>query len=203
MADEDADESEKTEEPTGKRLGDAKNKGNIAKSQEISSWAVLVGMTIALIFMAPWMMRNIADINYKFLQSPDAIALDVDAFRNLFMTTVMDVGVILAPILAMFFIIAIVAMGAQVGLNFSWEKMELKWNAFSPMAGAKRMVSLKQVVEFIKGILKVAIVGAAGGFLVVPMLENISLLFNYDLFSILERIQEIALVLTAGHLHPS
>ena len=198
MADEDADESEKTEEPTGKRLTDAKRKGNIAKSQEVSSWAVLLGMTFSLLFLAPWFMRNIANINYKFFQNPDAIALDEDGFRNLFMTTVMDVGAVLSPILALFFVIAIVAMAAQVGLTFSWEKMELKWNAFSPIAGAKRMVSLKQVVEFIKGILKVAIVGATGGFLAVPMLDDISLLFNYDLFAILDKIQDIALVLVAA-----
>ena len=64
----DQDDSEKTEEPTSKRIQDARRKGNIAKSQEVNSWAALVGLLFAIVTFVPWMMPKVALLNFQFLE---------------------------------------------------------------------------------------------------------------------------------------
>ena len=66
----DQDDSEKTEEPTGKRIQDARRKGNIAKSQEVNSWAALAGLLFALVTFVPWMMPKVALLSFQFLEQP-------------------------------------------------------------------------------------------------------------------------------------
>ena len=64
----DQDDSEKTEEPTGKKLADARRKGNIPKSQEIDSVVSLVGLLFSLIVFFPWILPKVALFNFKFLE---------------------------------------------------------------------------------------------------------------------------------------
>ena len=47
----DQNDAEKTEEPTAKKLSDARKKGNVARSQEVNSWATLLGLLVALVFV--------------------------------------------------------------------------------------------------------------------------------------------------------
>ena len=64
----DSDDGEKSEQPTDKRMGDAKNKGTVARSQEINSWAMLFGLTMVLLYILPWTMSQIAVLNKKFIE---------------------------------------------------------------------------------------------------------------------------------------
>ncbi len=57
---EDQDPSQKTEEPTQKRLADAERKGQVAKSQEVGHWFMILGITLALLMFAPTVARDVA-----------------------------------------------------------------------------------------------------------------------------------------------
>ena len=65
---EEQDQSEKTEEPTPKRIADARRKGNVAKSQEINNWASLLGLIFSLVTLIPWLMYNVNGQIYKFIE---------------------------------------------------------------------------------------------------------------------------------------
>ena len=108
MADE--TDAEKTEEPTSKRIQDARRKGNIAKSQEVNSWAALAGLLFATVTFLPWMMPKIALLNFKFLEKPHAIPVDFESLRAVFSTTVTSLFLATGPILIFFLVIGLLSL---------------------------------------------------------------------------------------------
>ena len=81
MAD-DQDDSQKTEEPTQKRLDEARQKGQVASSREINHWFMIGAGTLLLISFAPQTMGDMARALSPFIESPDAIATDIDHLRR-------------------------------------------------------------------------------------------------------------------------
>ncbi len=192
-----ADESdeEKTEEPTGKRLGDAKNKGNVAQSQEIQSWAVLLAATIFLGTVIPGFMRHVATVNLNFIEKPHAFPLTPNDFQSLFKEVGMEIGVVLVPLMLAFLAVGIAVQISQVGWSVSMEKFDIKLNKFSPIKGAKKIFGLRALVEVGKGIVKLGIVGTVAFIVVAPMLGDVELLPAFEMMHTLNRIKEIALVI--------
>ena len=82
MADE--DDASKTEDPTEKKLQDARRKGQVATSQEIKSWAILLGGAAGLIILAPYMANNVRIIARTFIENPHAISMDFYHLREVF-----------------------------------------------------------------------------------------------------------------------
>ncbi|MBO34400.1 MAG: flagellar biosynthesis protein FlhB [Rhodospirillaceae bacterium] len=196
MADE--DKSSKTEKPTGKKLNDAKKQGQNAQSQELQSWAVLMGVTFVLLVLAPWSMTSISMINIKFIQQPHAIPVDLLHLREVMMQLVQEVGMIVLPIMVLFLVIGVSIMIGQIGWTISTEKIKLEISKFSPAKGIKKMVSVRQVVEFAKSLVKFAIVASVLLTIVVPMLADIQLFPGFDIIEALGRIHEIATIIVAA-----
>ena len=67
------DDASKTEEPTPKKLAEARRKGSVAQSQEIKSWAILLGASGVLIFLAPVMANGVRIAARPFIEKPHAI----------------------------------------------------------------------------------------------------------------------------------
>ncbi|MEO9961116.1 MAG: EscU/YscU/HrcU family type III secretion system export apparatus switch protein, partial [Nisaea sp.] len=110
------DDSQKTEEPTGRKLSKARDEGQVAQSQEIKSLMILIGGVGMLMFMAPAMARDITLIGRRFIGAAYSIPMDFEHLRLVFSKVAMEVGVILAPAMAMFVVLAIVANVGQFGL---------------------------------------------------------------------------------------
>lgn len=157
---EDQDQSQKTEEPTEKKLQDARQKGQIASSKEMGSFAILGAATLLIMTAAPFMSAQFVTLLERYLsgagrQPVDAIALGLD-LRNL----VLGVGMVMAIPFAAFVTAVISAAVAQNGVVLSVESIKPKLSKISPLAGIKRLFSLKSFVEFIKNILKITAAGA-------------------------------------------
>ena len=127
----DQDDSEKTEEPTGKRIQDARRKGNIARSQEVSSWAAWAGLLFALVTFIPWMMPKVAFLSFQFLEQPHAIPVDLDSLQGVFSTTLVSLILIIGPVLIFFLTIGLLSTLVQVGGNFSTEAIKPKFSSIS------------------------------------------------------------------------
>jgi flagellar biosynthesis protein FlhB len=188
-------DEEKTEEPTGKRLGDAKKKGQVAQSQEIQSWAVLLAATIFLSSIIPSIMGHVSSVNLNFIEKPHTFPLTPVDFQNLFKEVGLEIGVVLVPLMLAFLVVGVVVQISQVGWTVSMEKFDVKLNKFSPIKGAKKIFGVRSLVEVGKGIVKLGIVGTVIFFLVSPMLSNIELLPAFELVHTLDRIKDIALVI--------
>ena len=196
MAEEDA--SSKTEDPTSKKLAKAREKGQLAMSQEIKSWLILLGSAIFLFMMAPSMMRDIRVTLAPFIASPHAIPFDFPHLRFMISNLLLDMLLILGPLFGVLVVLAIASSVGQTGLVFSPKKIDFDISKLSPVKGVKRMVSMRSLLEFVKGIVKLSLVSAVGIFLVVPLLDDIALIPSFELTQSLERLHEVAILLMVG-----
>lgn len=159
---EQSDDAQKTEEPTQKKLDDARRRGQVAVSREINTWLMLLSGTLAVAMMAPWIMTQLRLAFLPFVESPHRISLDLGSAVQRMEATLIDVIAVLFLPLLLFFIAALLGPVLQNGFVFSPKAIEPKLEKFDPIKGAKRVFSMRQVAELPKGVIKLAIVAAVG-----------------------------------------
>jgi flagellar biosynthetic protein FlhB len=177
---EDSDQ-EKTEEPTAKRLEDARKKGQIARSKELGTTGVLVASAAALLIFG----GNLATSLLTVMKGQFVLERE-DAFDTTKMFTAMGEVLleVTIPMIAIFAIIVVAAFVANSllgGINFSWEAMAPKLNKMSPLKGFKRMFGAQAAIELIKSILKVAVVAFVAIMLIKVYVNDILYLSIQDL----------------------
>ncbi|WP_111639206.1 flagellar biosynthesis protein FlhB [Marinomonas shanghaiensis] len=176
---ENEDGSEKTEGASSKKLQDARDKGNIARSKDLSSALLLIVAAATLYGTGTLLARDLAVIfDFNFLVEREDV---FDLSRMIFhlyesVVAMMDSMVLLMSVLAVAGIVGSIALG---GLNFSWEPLMPKLSKMSPIAGLKRMFSVQSLVELLKAIAKVTLVGIVS-YLVLNyfLLETLGLTFQ-------------------------
>ncbi|KPF66232.1 flagellar biosynthetic protein FlhB [Bosea sp. AAP35] len=157
---EDAEKEDRTEEPTQRKLDQATEKGDIPRSQEIGTFFVLCGFTMALLVGAGWSARDAALSLRAFLMNAHQVPSDGAAFANVAQQGVMAGFAALG--LPFAFILVAALMGALIQHKPLWtfDPMMPKFSRISPMAGAKRMFGKEAWVNFAKGLAKTGLVGA-------------------------------------------
>jgi flagellar biosynthetic protein FlhB len=158
MSDE-ADNEDRTEDPTQRKLEQAIEKGDVARSNEIGTFFVLCGFTLALLVAAGWSARESALSLRSFLMNAHQVPSDGTAFMNVtrqgIMTGFSAIGLPLA------FILCAALAGALIQHKPLWtfEPLMPKFSRISPMAGAKRMFGKEAWVNFAKGLAKTGLIG--------------------------------------------
>lgn len=153
-----SDSGEKTEQPTGKKLSDARKKGQIARSKELGTMFVLIGSASAMMLVGSSLVDALVSMMTRLFSFSREEALDLNA---LFSVVGSSVSLIITPMLWIFAIIAVAAFIGNTllgGLSFSWEAMSPKPSKMSPLAGFKRMFGTQSYVELVKSILKFFVV---------------------------------------------
>jgi len=192
------DDASKTEDPTARKLEKARDKGQVASSQEVKSWMILLGGAFAMIVMAPGIMRDIRLTSLKFIESPHAIAVDSPHLRNVLIELLGDLAWILLPLMGLLVVLALVANVGQTGFIWALEKPKPQVSKISPLKGAKRIFGAKGFVEFVKGLAKLSLVTVVAFGLAVPLLGDIALLPSLEIGQTLGRIHWIAIWLMVG-----
>jgi flagellar biosynthetic protein FlhB len=157
---EDADNEDRTEEPTQRKLDQATEKGDIPRSQEIGTFFVLCGFTMALLVGAGWSAHDAALSLRSFLMNAHQVPSDGSAFANVAQQGVMTGFAALG--LPFAFILCAALVGAMIQHKPLWtfDPLMPKFDRISPMAGAKRMFGKEAWVNFAKGLAKTGLVGA-------------------------------------------
>jgi len=192
------DDAQKTEDPTDRKLSKAREKGDVAQSQEVKTWMILMGGTAGLIFMGPQICNGVRRVGQPFIASAHAIPTDFDHLRFSFADLSADIGLLLAPLLGLLLFFAVASNVVQFGLMFAPEKIKFDLSKISLIKGAKRMFSQRAIMEFLKGILKLIAVGVVSFSLAIPWLTDLTLMVRMDFGVSLDRIFIIATVLAAG-----
>ena len=194
MADEN-DAAEKTEDPTQKRLDDAHDRGDVAKSQEVNTWFMIAGATLVLStfsgsigggIMMP--LRNLVANSWMIhADGPGLLALS----QSLGIALLAALGV---PLL-MLMIAAIAGNMVQHRLVWSGESLKPKLSKISPLAGAKRMFSKVALVNFLKGLIKLAVIGSVLTALLWPARKRLESLISADPVAIIPFVRTLSLQL--------
>ncbi len=144
---------EKTEKPTTKKLRDARKKGQVASSKEIVSTVLIISLTFTLISMADYWLRH---INQLILIVEKSLDLPfIQALNEVSDSLLWELLYICLPLLCVAAVAVIISHLAQFGFLFSNESLTPDVNKINPVEGAKKIFSIKNLVEFIKSILKV------------------------------------------------
>lgn len=182
---EDQDESQKTEEPTHKRLEDARKKGQIVRSREVNSLFILMVFGLIVTVFAPPLMRQTMEILLPFLSHPEELSVDAGGLQRLTMHLVVEIGAIIALPGLLAILAALGAGFLQTRFNTSWEPIKPKLEKISPLKGLKRMFSMNALMEFIKGIIKITIVGVVATIAITPYIDFLPRLPSEDIWDIL------------------
>lgn len=190
------DDSQKTEDPTDKRKAKSREEGQVASSQEIKSWAALLGGAFGLLVLAPGIATNVRMLGNKFIEQPHAIPLDKNHFHFLLAETLFDLSLIMAPILLLLLLLGVVSNVIQTGLVWAPKKIAPKVSNISLLKGVKRMFSLRSLNEFAKGILKLTLVTIVGLSVAAPFMTDLSLFMERHLTDTLDRLLIISVWFT-------
>lgn len=155
--------SEKTERATPKKRRDARNKGQVKRSQEVATVFCCTVMFGLLYFLwQPFMNKGIAIFSEYFGQqsiAPFVGTIELNDFKSLLARVMMTLLGALLPVLGTAMFAGIAINIVQVGWNFTTQPLGMKFSRISPLNGLKRMFSLSTFVDLTKSILKLAFVG--------------------------------------------
>ncbi|TPH17179.1 flagellar biosynthesis protein FlhB [Litorilituus lipolyticus] len=177
----DSDSGEKTEDPTAKKLSDARGKGQIPRSKDMGTLFVLVGAACAMLLMGNSLANAVASMMKRMFSLSRQEVMDVNA---LFKVIYDSVSLVVAPLLWIFFIVVLAAFVGNVllgGVSLSWEAAAPKASRLSPIAGFKRMLGVQAAVEFIKSLLKFFVVFISAYLLLSGLFEEILALSLEDI----------------------
>lgn len=163
--------AEKTEQPTPKKRQKAAEEGQVLRSREFATAAVVLGGVLWLALMGPALMGALKAVMRESLAFGRA---DVEDFRP--WRPLLSVGLTLAPSLLFLFAVTIfVSVASQAGLgglNFQPKMFGWKNNRINPGAGLKRIFGLHGWIELGKGLAKIVLLGAIGGWMLWSMRQE-------------------------------
>jgi flagellar biosynthetic protein FlhB len=162
MAEESFDE--RTEAPTDKRRSEAREKGNVAKSSEINSTLVLFVGILMLKFCSPWMYREIAMFMQSMFELVAHPRCDLAFVQSLFFRATVFLFYACLPISGAIMIVGVIANIMQVGFLFTLQPLVPNLSKLDVIGGAQRLISLRSVVEIVKDLAKLALIGSIAFF---------------------------------------
>ncbi|MDB5527839.1 MAG: flhB [Devosia sp.] len=191
MSDEAPEESSKSEDPSQKKLEDAHNKGDVAKSQEVTTWFMLLGSAAVFAMFAPSASASLMASLRVLVANSDQFEVGGAAFGNFFNGLALSLLGIVLPPLAILSACAIASNLVQHRPLLSAEPITPKFSKVSPLAGFKRLFSAEALVNFGKGLAKIGIMGAVLFFTIWPERDRLDTMMTADPRMILMDFQEI------------
>ena len=150
---------EKTEEPTEKKLRDAREDGETIKSPDLSFAMLLLVSALGLSLAGPAMGEHLSALMRVALDMHAAGTTDADLRRA--MGRIGIQALLLSIPVGVAVVAAIVAVASQIGFVISFKPLEPKFNSINPGSGLKRMFSMRSFVDLIKMTIKAVIIAAA------------------------------------------
>lgn len=183
----DVDGQEKTEQATGKKLSDSRDKGQVAKSTEISSFSVFTIGILSLLVFQKFVGSQFSDFSIDIFKTFDTLKLTKDVVQLYFIKWILFFFITLAPVFLSIVTIAFVVNVAQVGLKFKSKALAPKLNKFNPISGLKRLFfSSRSIVELGKSLFKLILVGTITYSIVEDYVLDSAKLVNYSIYEVLD-----------------
>ncbi len=183
MADE--DDSEKSEDPTQKRLDDALERGDVAKSQEVNTWFVLAGATLILLSFSGSMSAGITKMLGGLIGQAHNIPVDGRGLLHTMQTLGLQTLAAVAVPFVLLVLAAIAGNMIQHRLVWSAESLTPKFSKVSPGAGLKRIFGKQAVANFAKGLFKLIALGAVMMAVLLPERHRLESFLMFDPSAIL------------------
>jgi len=191
-----ADEAnEKTEEATQQRRDEFRKRGQVAQSKEVATLLVLASVALTFLGMSSFMFDQFKDIFTSTFSDFIVSGGLTGSFSQAGLYAIKKSLFILAPILIITFIVSIASTLFQVGIVFNEEAMQFKPDRINPINGAKRIFSLRSLVDGAKATFKVTLIALIVYMIVKSEIQNIGVLVEFSVAQIMIYFGEITLKL--------
>ncbi|OOE86381.1 flagellar biosynthesis protein FlhB [Salinivibrio siamensis] len=167
-----SDGQERTEDATPRRQEQAREKGQVPRSRELASVAVLVVGAISLMWFGQALGEALMALMTRLFSLSRAEIFDSSELMLVVVGELLHLILPLGLILIVLFISGLVGAAGLGGVSFSWEAARPKLSKMSPLSGFKRMFGTQGLVELLKSVLKVLLVAGVAAYLVYVNLED-------------------------------
>lgn len=165
---------EKTEKATPKKRQDSRKKGQVLKSQDVTSAIVMLFVFLFLFFAAGFMRdRFFTFFTHSFTEYVPIKMLQIDEVMTIYTSMLSQMAFILLPIMAIAVIAGIAGNLFQFGLLFTTEPLKFDLKKIDPIKGLKRIFSIRALVELMKSLLKISFIGSVTTILLVTNIEKV------------------------------
>jgi flagellar biosynthesis protein FlhB len=177
---EERDQSERSEEPTQKRLDEAVRRGDVVKSQEVNTWFIIGAAALNLMIFSGSMGAGLETALRGLIANAHAVAFDGGALMGLIAR--LGTEIIAAAAIPFMVLMAAAVAGNMIQHRFLWSTEPLRpaLSKISPAAGLKRLFSRQALVNFAKGLAKLAVVGGIMAALLWPERSRLDGLVDTD-----------------------
>jgi flagellar biosynthetic protein FlhB len=189
---EQGDDADKTEDPTQRRLEQAHEKGDVVKSIEVSTFFTLAAVTLIVAMAGGPAIQGMVAPLAGLIEHADDLAVDAGGLRRLLVMIVLAVGTSMVAPLLLMLVAGVAGNMIQHRLVFSAENLKPKFSKVSPLAGLKRLFSAEALVNFLKGVLKIGLIGGAMTMALWPERDRLDAMVTMDLSSILGLTQTLS-----------
>jgi flagellar biosynthetic protein FlhB len=167
---------EKTEKATPKKRQDSRKKGQVAKSTDVNTAIILL-----LVFLFLWLFggllgQTLIDLLKHTFQTYLLMEMTEGNIAAIFQELVMEAAMVLLPIMLIALLAGVAASYIQVGVLFAPEAIKMKLSKLDPIKGAKRIFSIRALVELLKSLLKISLAGVVVFIIIWIRLEDVMLL---------------------------
>lgn len=169
---EEQDDSQKTEDPTPKKIQEARKRGQVAMSREANTWLMLFVATLLIGLAAFPVLTDLENLMRSFLENAHTLPQAPGGLHIVLGETVKKVLIIM--IIPLFALMSAAFLGPflQIGPLFAPEIIKPDFSKVSPLKGFKRLFSLKSIIEFVKGLLKICLIGTVATIIIYPYFDK-------------------------------
>lgn len=194
------DDSQKTEEPTPKKLEESRKKGQVALSREVNNWIMLLAATILLAAAADPVLGKLRVILTHYIESAHALpsmpgGLHIvlgETFKEVILLMILPFGALMAA--------AFLGPFLQVGPLFAPESIKPDLGKISPLKGFTRLFSTRSLMEFAKGVLKIALIAVVGTVILYPYFGSVEHMVGLPVPTLLDEMKSLVIRLMIGVL---
>jgi len=151
---------ERSEEPTAKKLQDAKKKGQIARSRDFNTMVIIALAAVSLIMIGNIIVADLGSLVTHYIQPSREDIFDPRGVVRWFYSAILDGVYLLIPFLAVMLVAALFAPISIGGWAFSLESVAPKFEKLNPIKGLKRVFSAKGLMELVKALAKFLLVAS-------------------------------------------
>ena len=184
---------EKTEKATPKKRQDARKKGQVLKSQDVTAAFLLLLTFMFLYFYAPFMLEGIFGfLTQSLIRNLNIETLNAGVVQEMYTEMIKEMAVIALPIMIVAMIAGIGANYLQFGFLFSTETLKIDLKKMDPIKGIKKVISLRSIINLVKSLLKVSFIGTVTTVIIIINLEEVLALALHSPWESLTTVAKLA-----------
>lgn len=186
------DSSEKTEEPTQRRIMKAVEEGQVVNSREVSNFFSILLLTFMIALIIPWFSSGSSLVIRDFVTRPHDFIINENSIPHILSMAAEELAFYILLPLVITMLVGVLSSVIQHPFIFSAKAIEPKLDRIDPIAGFKRLVSVRSLVEFLKGLFKISLVGIVTYTVIYPQFKELEILLTLSVIEIMAYLTELA-----------